>query len=625
VDASHPFEPDFSAEFMILKLSQKAIILVAVPLIFELLFVGVLACLLRQAEQAAEAAARTREVMSGANHVTKLVEEAGITLYTFKNNISPDLYELYRSYPVKLEKELQNLYALTAGHPAEISELDQIARLVREGNLMGAKLADGMQRGENYDQGENLFLARRGVISLSSRLQRHVHRLAEIERAAGGDTLEAEKKSRAQIWTALIAGVVGSVLIAVVLLIVFSRNTTLRLKALVDNIGLLAANQPLKPPLAGADELALIDSTFHKMAGALAEASDKERAITENAQDAIVSLDADLKLVSINPAFESMLGSDQSALLGRRFVDLLADADKQKVREIFNEAREKSLPPTSASFFECGLAARPAEAATKSGANIEMRWSISWSSAEKNYFCVGQDVSERKRLEGLKQEFISMVSHDLRSPLMAVQANMALLQAGADGALSKSSAKRIADSENNISYVVSLINSLIDIERLDQEKLAIHRTRTTLADLVERSLDAVRPLAEKHTVRLDTDYKDCDLIADSGRITQVLINLLSNALKFSHEGGVVSVKSRVIPTVDFLEISIIDQGRGIPAEKLESIFGRFEQILVSDASEKGGAGLGLAICKRIVEEHGGTIGVESVVGQGSRFWFTLPL
>jgi signal transduction histidine kinase len=205
-----------------------------------------------------------------------------------------------------------------------------------------------------------------------------------------------------------------------------------------------------------------------------------------------------------------------------------------------------------------------------------------------------------------------------------VQANLTMLVGGLDGALPAPTTKRLLESGRNIDYVISLINSLMDVERLEQDNMPIHRMRTNLAEIIDRSLDAVRPTAERRGITLDSHYKNMDLIVDSGRIIQVVINLISNALKFTETGGSVIVQSNFLSKTDFVEISVIDSGRGIPGYKLGTIFGRFEQVQTSDATEKGGAGLGLAICKRIVEEHGGSIGVESAEGKGSRFWFTLP-
>jgi len=606
---------------MILKLSHKAIILVAVPLVFELVFVAILASLLHQAETEALAAERSREVMSGVNHLSKLMQEAGITLYTIRNSSSPELVDVYRGYPAKLQKDLDNLFALAKGHEDETKILADISSLVAETNSFGGKFADGIIKGEDYDHGENVLMARRGIITLTSRLQRLVQRLASLERESGGHTLQSEESLRSRIWASIGAGLVLNLLLAVFLLLYFSRSTTARLQALLDNIALLAANQPLRPRLEGGDELAMIDSTFHRMANALSDAAGKERAITENALDAIVSLDGDLKLLSFNPATMIVFGYDRAELLGRRLVDLVAEGEKQGVRETFLQARERTMQAGTASFTTSYLECRITR---KDGSSAEMHWSINWSSKENNFFCVGQDISQRKQLERVRQEFVSMVSHDLRSPLNAVQANLSMLVAGVYGGLPEPLVKRLVDSEHNIDYVISMINSLIDVERLDLDNLVIDRRRASLAEIISRSLDAVRPTAEKRRINLGADCKDMEVIADSGRIIQVIINLVSNALKFTESGGSVTVVSRALSKSDFVEISVVDTGRGIPADMLETIFGRFEQVQPSDAGEKGGAGLGLAICKRIVEGHGGSIGVESVVGKGSRFWFTLP-
>ncbi|MBS1993847.1 MAG: PAS domain S-box protein [Cyanobacteria bacterium SZAS LIN-3] len=604
------------ASAMTIKLTHKAIIIVAVPLAFELVFVGWLAFLLRNADAEALAAARSREMVAGAATLLKLVQEAGITLYSFKNTASPELIDLYRSYPPKLRGQMDILYGLARGHADEIAELNQISALVDEANTLGGNLATGMARGENYDKGDNLLSARTGILSLTSRLQRHLHVLADIERRYGGHSFETEERARNQLWMALTVGLLVNLTVALGLLAAFIRTVSSRLQALLDNIDRLAANQPLNPRLSGGDELALLDSTFHRMADALEDASAKERAIAENALDAIVTLDEDLKLLSLNPATLAVFAFSRGQLLGRRLVDLVVEEEKQAVRQAFMDAKQRSAEGLT-TFVECRMV-------RKDGRPAEMRWSVNWSEKERTYFCVGQDVSERKQIERVKQEFISMMSHDLRSPLTAVQASLSMLVAGLDGPLPPQSTRRLVDSERNIDYVISLINSLMDVERLDQDNLTVHRGRTSLAQIIDRSLDAVRPIAERQHVELKSDYRDMDLIADNNRIIQVLINLVSNALKFTEPGGTVSVSGRFDGKTDFVEIAVTDTGRGIPPEKLKSIFGRYEQVEESDAAVQGGAGLGLAICKRIVEEHGGSIGVESTPGRGSRFWFTLP-
>jgi signal transduction histidine kinase len=248
---------------------------------------------------------------------------------------------------------------------------------------------------------------------------------------------------------------------------------------------------------------------------------------------------------------------------------------------------------------------------------------VHWSTIEKSFYCVASDITARREVERLKQEFISMMSHDLRTPLMSIQASLALLGAGASGQLQPSAAKNVQDAERNISYIISLINSLIDVERIETSKLQIYISLTSLTPVLENAVQAVRGLAANKGIELSFRSLDVELEIDSDRIVQVLINLISNALKFSPRDTKISVYAKVVG--DEVEICVADQGRGIAEGDLEVVFERFAQVEEADAREKKGSGLGLAICKAIVEAHHGTIGVRSRLGEGTTFWFRVPL
>ena len=141
-------------------------------------------------------------------------------------------------------------------------------------------------------------------------------------------------------------------------------------------------------------------------------------------------------------------------------------------------------------------------------------------------------------------------------------------------------------------------------------------------DVLQAALESVEGFADRYEVEVDCDVEDMGFPCDQDRVSQVLINLISNAVKFSDRGD--SVHVRASRSGDNVRFEVEDSGRGIPAPYLSAVFERFQQVDESDAREKGGSGLGLAICKVIVESHGGTIGVESEEGKGSLFWFTLP-
>jgi signal transduction histidine kinase len=188
--------------------------------------------------------------------------------------------------------------------------------------------------------------------------------------------------------------------------------------------------------------------------------------------------------------------------------------------------------------------------------------------------------------------------------------------------LNEKAQKNVSVAKRNLSYVVSLITGLFSMEQLSSGQLEIKLSTVEIGSLIDRSLEAVRPLAEQRNIRLCTDSTSTPILADANLLVQVLVNLLSNALKFSPQGSTVSILAE--ERGEQLLIKVIDQGRGIPAEKLKTIFERFEQVEASDATQKGGTGLGLAICKTIIEQHGGSIGVKSEPGHGSTFWIDMP-
>jgi signal transduction histidine kinase len=234
-----------------------------------------------------------------------------------------------------------------------------------------------------------------------------------------------------------------------------------------------------------------------------------------------------------------------------------------------------------------------------------------------------QMAQQLKEVEEMKQQFVAMVSHDLRTPLTSVCGFLEMLRQGAYGDLSSQGSQRTQLAERNIQRLIALINDLLDMEKLESGQLELIQELIPLEPVITRSLDAVRVFAEQHKVQLVADPVDYIVYGDTNRLIQVLVNLVSNAVKFSPPDSAVTVAA--VPIDDFIEVRIIDKGRGVPAAYREVIFERFRQVKATDATQKGGTGLGLAICKAIVEQHGGKIGVESEEGKGSTFWFRVPL
>jgi signal transduction histidine kinase len=253
---------------------------------------------------------------------------------------------------------------------------------------------------------------------------------------------------------------------------------------------------------------------------------------------------------------------------------------------------------------------------------IEMSLSELETAEGKRYLANILDVSERREVERLKKEFVSTVSHELRTPLTSIRGSLTLLNVGALGALPDQAKKVVGIAERNTIRLITLINDILDIEKLEAGKLDMVFDMIPLSNVLERSDQAVRAFAEQNGIRLEITPTAASVYADGDRLVQVLVNLISNAVKFSPKGAAVTITVEEIP--NWVEVKVIDRGRGIPPKYKGLLFQRFQQVEASDSRKKGGTGLGLAICKGIIEAHSGNIGVESEEGKGSVFWFRIP-
>ena len=230
---------------------------------------------------------------------------------------------------------------------------------------------------------------------------------------------------------------------------------------------------------------------------------------------------------------------------------------------------------------------------------------------------------EVERATRLKSEFLARMSHELRTPMNAIMGFSDLLAEEAEGPLSDAYKTFVRHIRNGASHLLTLINDVLDLSRIEAGHIELRPEEFRAADAIEEVLPVVRPLAQVKSIRIESRLDDTVLIlADRTRFKQILYNLLSNSVKFTPEGGRVWIES--VPVDGRLALTVGDTGMGIPAAEQQAIFEEFYQVGTTTKGVKEGTGLGLAITKRLVELHGGKIGVVSEPGRGSRFTFTLP-
>ncbi|MBY0552257.1 MAG: HAMP domain-containing histidine kinase [Candidatus Obscuribacterales bacterium] len=233
------------------------------------------------------------------------------------------------------------------------------------------------------------------------------------------------------------------------------------------------------------------------------------------------------------------------------------------------------------------------------------------------------DITDRHEVEKLKEDFLAIVSHDLKTPLSSIGLFLSDLRSlEPNQALSPEQRVVAVAMEAEVERLIRLVVALLDMARIRSGRLLLTKKSVPLPRLLEQLQQGTAKLAQRKSVSVTVKAPDDFVIVDEDRIYQVLDNLVGNAIKFSNPGEVVSVEALTVPSG--IRIEVRDTGPGIPIEKCEQIFERYQQVSIEDSTVRGGTGLGLAICKLIIEQHGGSIGVESEPGKGSCFWFLIP-
>jgi signal transduction histidine kinase len=234
------------------------------------------------------------------------------------------------------------------------------------------------------------------------------------------------------------------------------------------------------------------------------------------------------------------------------------------------------------------------------------------------------DISQRKQIETMKDEFVGTVSHELRTPLTAILGALGLLRA--DDAPDGENARMLLDmAYKNSERLAALINDVLDTEKLEAGMMEMRIAPTALGPFLHHAVELNRSYADRYNVRyeLHGTLPAVSVRVDPERLMQVIVNLLSNATKFSPAGAAVTIAAAV--QGDWVRVTVTDTGPGIPPEFRDRIFKKFAQADASSTRQKGGTGLGLWICQAIIETLGGRIGYESAVGKGTTFYFELPV
>lgn len=370
----------------------------------------------------------------------------------------------------------------------------------------------------------------------------------------------------------------------------------------------------------------------------LAATTKMHMAILNGCNFSIISTDKDGIIRSFNKGAERMLGyrADEMEGLHSPAIIHLPEEVQARAQALSIELGQHVLPGFDAFVAKARLGFTDEHEWTyrrKDGSVLPVMLSITSLSDEQGEICaylgIAYDLSERKRIENMKNEFISTVSHELRTPLTSIRGSIGLLTAGAVGEIPIRAKTLLDIAKTNCERLVRLINDILDIEKIESGNMRFVNGVHELQPLIEAALGATAAYATQFQVRFELDLVQptqqmppIHVNVDPDRLMQVMVNLLSNAAKFSRNSGVVTIKVHIIDEI--VRVAVIDHGDGIPEEFQSRVFQKFAQADSSDARAKGGTGLGLNISKAIIERLHGQIGFRSERGKGSEFYFDLP-
>jgi signal transduction histidine kinase/PleD family two-component response regulator len=364
-----------------------------------------------------------------------------------------------------------------------------------------------------------------------------------------------------------------------------------------------------------------------KVEKALQESEQRARILVESITDGVIMVNQDFEVLVMNPAALAIINPDgPDSYPDIKTLQSLLELDFRELKEWLDDGKENLLKKEITIRDQtCRVLVSPIKAPDKklTGTVISLR-----------------DVTEEKKLEELKSEFVSVVSHELRTPLCCIKNAVDLILTEKAGEVNEHQDKFLSMASRNVDRLARIVNDFLDISKMEAGKMDLRLENINLAEVIEGVVSSYTLDAEKKSIRIRKGISSDlpPILADHDRLSQVMSNLISNAIKYTPEGGEIRIDATRIaksqspiptmlslPQQHFILVKVSDTGEGIPKDEWERVFDKFHQVEKSLTRKGSGTGLGLPICKKLVEAHQGKIWVESELNKGSQFFFILPL
>lgn len=613
-------------------LRNRGFLLVMFPLLCQFVFVGALLITLNQMQTELLSHSQSRRIVSTAHKCT--MDLLGIVSRAYYDDATRADGMMNREQSqveaARLKKPVDAFLAMLRADPAQAKNAKALTRNTEVLRTLHEQICQAQQRGFEYWWKVRLQYEPPLYLELSDYLD-HVSDLISVEELRQSSQLLLSSEFRTKLTTLILSAVAISVIATIVLAIIFAKTIRDPLKHVSENSRRMTQRQKLLPLLRGSDEIVELDRFLHTAAEALETELSKEQSMVDNAPNMICTFDADAKIVRINHASEQLLGKSYEELVQTFLHDLVVVDDVAKAEDEFEK-----LKRAGEGRFDLRLKRR-------NGTIADTRWECLYSPATGHVFAVVRDVTQEKNVERLKEDFLDMITHDLRSPLTSIHASMTLIDEGVRGEIDASVKQEVGAVLGSVEHLIEFVNDVLDFQKLKAGRMQLKLERVQLDSVIADSVELLNEYAHSKNVSIKIDCPSgLEVECDRSKMIQVITNLLSNAIRFSPSDS--SIEINATGSADAVMVHVLDNGSGIPDDMISKIFEAFEQVATSPKSNEG-TGLGLAISKLIIEAHSGTIEVANRLqgckseadtlelkgkgevqnrAQGSDFFFTLP-
>ncbi|MDZ4835328.1 MAG: histidine kinase dimerization/phospho-acceptor domain-containing protein [Candidatus Melainabacteria bacterium] len=592
-------------------------------LVFQGVFIGANFYLLDQAEHESRKQGVTKQIIDRASRLLSQMYEAGdkVGKYAFFKDEpkGPVFLKNYTDARDGIRESLAWLKTEVKAQPNQSALLGKINKNVE----VGLGILESMKAAADTES--RLDAVKFGMkqrIALQPCIEELVHdhmAFMSEERALETNAPQLQAEKLQQQSGILVGGAVLNVLI-VLLMWIFINGIVKRLDILTDNSQRLKDGESLHPPMNGRDEIDILDNSFHKMVATM----QGEEALLRSSENSVLSMISQMpaglliidgrgRIEFANPKIADALGFDQDDLTSVPLANLFSTRGTID-GDLFDWLVERS------DGHVVELTAKRKDEGT-----IPVEFSIADVSYEgkQHFLAMALDVSERHEMEKLRQAFVAMVSHELRTPLSSVSMFLELLEMGVFGSSNEKIAGDLKYAGSQTDEVIMLINDLLDLEKLEANKLELVKSDCEIEDVIDKAVEAMANTIDAADVLLHFEGAEERALVDPERITQALTKMLSSVIRLTPQGETITIDTTTTAQ-SAIEIRLNVPTLRIPDEQVETIFERFQQISLPALREGTGLGLGLALSRAIIQQHGGSVGLLSEETTGTTFWINIP-